>query len=409
METTKVTIFGDIMCEAPLLKAALRHGSEYDFSSVFMNIKDMIAEADYVIGNLETPFAGESAVYTDQLYAFNTPDALVDAVKAAGIDLVATANNHCLDRGYDGFMRTMAVLEEKGLAYTGTWPSAKSRKEAYYAKVKDTVIAVINYTYGTNYAVNKNGLTMEQEPQINLLRPQRDSIYMPKPPVKRTLKRRLWGRFLSMFSQTQQILLLKALGRPYNEARADDCFDAKAVEPYIARMQADIREARKNADVVLFNPHVGGQFNLQPGKFTEYVIEKALEAGCDAIVASHPHIVQQAEYRADVPCFYSIGNFSMSPTSVYLLHENLPEYGLAVHLYLEDKKVKKTTFSIVKMVEGKREPLTVRWIEPEYVSSLPVKEQAKVKKEAEQICRIVQQTNEQPFEIRKEYPLQTCK
>ena len=49
----------------------------------------------------------------------------------------------------------------------------------------------------------------------------------------------------------------------------------------------------------------------------------------------------------------------MSPNSVYLLHENLPEYGLAVHLYLEDHKIQRTSFSILKIVEKKGGILSV--------------------------------------------------
>ena len=116
-------------------------------------------------------------------------------------------------------------------------------------------------------------------------------------------------------------------------------------------MTEDIRNARKEADLVVFFPHTGGQFNENTGAFTEYVFDRAVEAGCDVILASHPHVVQKAARKGRVPCFYSLGNFSMSPNSAYLLHENLPEYGLAVPLYTEEKKLRKCTFSVLKMVE----------------------------------------------------------
>ena len=49
----------------------------------------------------------------------------------------------------------------------------------------------------------------------------------------------------------------------------------------------------------------------------------------------------------------------MSPNSVYLLHENLPEYGLIAHLYVESNHIVKSAFSIIKVIEKKGEMLSV--------------------------------------------------
>lgn len=65
--------------------------------------------------------AGEAAGYSagnfddgKDLY-LNFPDSFADAVKNAGFDLVATANNHLLDKDVDGAMRTLDILNKKGL------------------------------------------------------------------------------------------------------------------------------------------------------------------------------------------------------------------------------------------------------------------------------------------------------
>ena len=112
----KITFVGDIMIEPPVLKAARQADGSYNFDEVFAHSQSLFDEADILIGNLETPMAGEEAVYTDDFYVFNAPDTYADAVKKAGFDMVATSNNHTYDRGYEGLKRTIKVLDEKGVS-----------------------------------------------------------------------------------------------------------------------------------------------------------------------------------------------------------------------------------------------------------------------------------------------------
>lgn len=339
----KITFLGDIMIEPPVLKAAKRPGGKYDFSDVFKFVKPMFDEADYVVGNLETPMAGKEAKYTLHHYAFNAPDEYADAVKEAGIDLVSTANNHTFDRGYDGLVRTIEVLEKKGIPYAGTCLPGAERPEAYYFELDGTKIAVVVYTYGTNYGGSGGKYLAEGEWQgtVNLLRPQPLSSYLPG-----VLHGKTWvDKLFKKMQAEPRGRIKKFLGMCHTYARADDRLDKEAMEPYMQQMQADIRKAGEKADLVLFYPHMGGQFNLKPGYFTQYVAERALEAGADAVIASHSHCPQLAKFENGIPLAYSLGNFNMSPRSSLAYHENLSEYGLLLHLYIEDKKIQKVTWT----------------------------------------------------------------
>ena len=111
--------------------------------------------------------------------------------------------------------------------------------------------------------------------------------------------------------------------------------------------------------MVLFYPHSGGQFNIEPGKYTQYMVKRAVELGFDGVFAGHAHTTQRAEYLDGKPCFYSLGNVSMSPGTFYSIPECLPEYGLAVHLHTEAQKIQKVTFSIFKMVQEEGVPMKV--------------------------------------------------
>ena len=147
----KLTILGDIMAERPVLQAAKCRCGKYKLGGVFDPSRKLLAESDYIIGNLETPLAGEEAVYSQNHVCFNAPDEYVDALLDAGIKLVSTTNNHTFDRGYAGMERTIKVLDEKGLPHTGTFLPGTERQEAYYFEQDGTKFAVIAYTYGTNY------------------------------------------------------------------------------------------------------------------------------------------------------------------------------------------------------------------------------------------------------------------
>lgn len=398
----KITFIGDIMCEPMLLKAARLKNGTFNFDCVFEHVKDLFSDADYVIGNLESPVAGREAGYVQECFSMNSPDEFIDALMKAGVSCVSTANNHCLDRGYEGLVRTIQTLDSKGLSHHGTFLDEGNRKEAVYCNINGITVAVICYTYATNYQDNKCSLTEEQEKNINLLHHYQEKIYL-KTGKKASFPQRCLGRILRPFKQETRASIKKALGLPYNSARADDYLDAERAEPYFKRLEDDIKTAKEKADLVVFYPHVGGQFNIEPGAFSKYTVDRAISCEVDAVIASHAHIVQKAEYKNDIPCFYSIGNFSMSPNSSYLLHEYLPEYGLAVHLYLNDSRIQKTAFSILKIVETKKQPLTVYPVD-RYIAS--ISDRALIEKtesEILQIYRIVTGRSVEAVEVKREY------
>lgn len=349
----RITFLGDIMCEPPVLAGAKQPDGSYNFDYVFNQAQALIDEADYVVGNLETPLAGAAAQYSQTYLAFNAPDAYADAVKKAGIDLLATSNNHTFDRGYAGMERTIRVLDEKGISHHGSFLPGTPRTEAYYATVGDTTIAVIAYTYATNYG-GSGGTYLakgEYEGAVNLLRPQELGTYLPGVPTGNNRFDKLTKRFLSANVRGK---IKRFFGCWSNNPRADDLLVEEQMAPYIARFQTDIRKAKEKADIVLFYPHMGGQFSHRVGKFSEYITQKAIEAGANAVIASHSHVVQKLCWQGNTLCAYSLGNFNMTPDSGVAVVEHRTGYGLALHLQVENKKLVGISFSIIANVwDGK--------------------------------------------------------
>ena len=145
-----LTGMGDVMCHNTQFKDAyVSSNGTYDFNYVFENIKDVTSQDDLTIGNLETTFAGPEVGYSGYP-TFNTPDALGEALKNIGVDVLSTANNHCLDKGYKGLCRTLDVLDQLGIDHAGTSRTAEEQAQILIKEVNDIKVGILSFTYGTN-------------------------------------------------------------------------------------------------------------------------------------------------------------------------------------------------------------------------------------------------------------------
>jgi len=141
---------GDVMCHTTNFNGAYdKNTKTYDFKPAFANIAKHITKADIAIGNLETTFAGENRGYTGYP-TFNSPKELGEALKSIGIDVVSTANNHSIDKGYSGIESTLDALDEIGIEHTGTARSEEEQNKVLVKEVNGIKIAFIAFTYGTN-------------------------------------------------------------------------------------------------------------------------------------------------------------------------------------------------------------------------------------------------------------------
>ncbi|MFH1134731.1 MAG: CapA family protein [Pseudomonadota bacterium] len=152
-----VMAVGDIMTHDLNIELAFdKSTGEYDFFPYFELTAPIFAQADWVLGNLETRLAGEGARYTGYPL-FNAPDQLAFALKKAGFSLVSTANNHCLDRGAAGIATTNETLSRAGLLHTGSFSDPEDRNSIRMLRKNGLCLAVVAYTYGTNSRLAPRG------------------------------------------------------------------------------------------------------------------------------------------------------------------------------------------------------------------------------------------------------------
>lgn len=140
---------GDAMQHGPQINNAKRGNGTYDYSNCFSQIKNEISAADYAVVNLECPLGGKP--YSGYP-CFSAPDEYAKALKDAGFDLFLTANNHTLDRGDKGVLRTISKLDELGIPHVGIYKNIASRDSLapFITEVKGIKIGFVGYTYGMN-------------------------------------------------------------------------------------------------------------------------------------------------------------------------------------------------------------------------------------------------------------------
>ncbi len=162
-DTLQIMFVGDIMSHGPQIKAAYQSQTgTYDFSESFKYVTGIFKQADWVIGNLETtlgvkPYSGYPQ--------FSAPPALAKACRDAGINVLATANNHSCDKGKKGIINTINLLDSISVKHLGTYKNNIERQNAtpLILDKKGIKVAVLNYTYGTN------GLPVPKPAVVNLI------------------------------------------------------------------------------------------------------------------------------------------------------------------------------------------------------------------------------------------------
>src|SRR5688572_4492124 len=151
-DTTRLSLLflGDIMQHDSQISDAYDPlTKKYNYRPCFQFIKPYTQNVDLAIGNFELTLAGPPYKGYPQ---FSAPDELLVALKDMGMDVLVTANNHCVDRGKVGLERTIEMLDSLNIEHTGTFVDEVARLNEHPLLVRKNGfdLAILNYTYGTN-------------------------------------------------------------------------------------------------------------------------------------------------------------------------------------------------------------------------------------------------------------------
>jgi poly-gamma-glutamate synthesis protein (capsule biosynthesis protein) len=261
---------GDVLMHEAVKRSAEAHGkgtAHGGYAWLFAPIADLLSEPDVTFANLETPVAPGATGGTRE-YVFNAPPEVVAALRTAGVDAVAVANNHAFDQGRAGFEETLRRLEQAGMKVVGAGP--EQDPTALFVEAGGLRIAFLGYAHFFN----------------------QDGNACPPP-----------------------------------RAGGGRCAQARQLER--ARVLDDVRKAAAEADAVVVSLHWGVEYEPQPRADDVRLAHEIAEAGALLVLGHHPHVLQPVElhHRSDgrvAVIAYSLGNFVSNQSRKYV-HGATPE------------------------------------------------------------------------------------
>ena len=227
---------------------------------------------DITIGNLETTITDNNKLKVNGYgYEFCTPQNIINSLDKNSIDLLGTTNNHTTDRGIDGINNTIDYLKNNtNITSVGTYKSKEDRANLRIIEKNGVKVGFLAYALGMNdfgKYINENEMW-----RLGLYR---------KPPS-------------------------------YNQVS----------DELVNTMREEIRELKKNSDVVIVLMHWGKEFQFQEREVDQIKLAKILnEEHVDIVVGAHSHCMQPVKwYTSDdnykTLVFYSMGNFTSADNTL---------------------------------------------------------------------------------------------
>lgn len=216
-----------------------------DPDTAFGPIAAELSKVDLAVANLETAVTDGGTPEPKQFH-FRSPATSYQAVKAAGIDAVSLANNHALDYGRDGLADTLRHASEAGVPAIGAGEDADAAYAPWISDVRGAKVAVLGMS------------------QINELSER-------------------WA--------------------------AGDDRSGLAMAHDVKRAAKAVRDARKQADVVIVFMHWGLEGNECPTERMRTLAKAFADAGATAVIGAHSHLLQGDGWLGKTYVAYGLGNF----------------------------------------------------------------------------------------------------
>lgn len=245
----KLIAVGDIMLSAN--RAAGKQMAQKGYKYPFEAVKGILEKGDITFANMESPISTLGTKLPGKGITFRTDPMVLDGLKYAGIDILSLANNHILDYDDPALLDTLRLLDEADIQRIGAGQNlAEARKPAI---------------------IEKNGLKVA---------------------------------FLA-YSDMADIYFSNKYKKVF--AASDD---RPGVAPTdIDMILEDVAAVRPQVDIVIVSLHWGVEDSNDTTDQQKEMAHRIIDAGADAILGHHPHVLQGVEIYRGKFIAYSLGNF----------------------------------------------------------------------------------------------------
>ena len=231
-------------------------GNGYDYTTPFLDVAQIFAEADGAFLNFEGNLCGEP--YGSA--AVSAPNALVQALAACGVDFLQVANSCPVKNGILGLQQTLTNIRNSGMEPLGAYASnAEAAREQGFLlrEIGGVRVAIVAFTKG----MDGMGLPAGSENCVNLL--------------------------YTDYTTT------------YKKINTDG----------INRVLEAVRKAQPDITIALL--HWGSEGNSAISPTQEKIAKLMFSGGVDAIIGTHSHQVQSVVYNEEARTLvaYSLGDF----------------------------------------------------------------------------------------------------
>jgi len=252
-DAISIVLAGDLVLDEP------------DGAYWLAGIAPALRAADLAIGHLEVPHTARGAELKGDVPAPGAPPENLAAIAQAGFGVVSLAGNHIADCGPEGIADTIAGLDAQGVAHCGAALDLAAARAPAIVTRGGRRIALLSY---------------------NCVGPEAS-----------------WAG--ADTSGCAWLRIDTADGAPIAPAAALTTLTDEAV----AMLRADIAAVREKADIVLVALHKGivhTPIRLAP--YERALSHAAIDAGADAVIGHHAHIVRGIEFHRGKPIFHGLGN-----------------------------------------------------------------------------------------------------
>lgn len=264
----KVTIgaTGDILLHKRVFNKAKKKDGGFDFTEMFSEVKPLFKKDHLIIVNQESIIGGEEMGLSDFPH-FNSPVEIGHTLKDMNVDIANISNNHTLDHGEKGILKSIENWEKIGLPYVGAFKSRKDQETLRIFHKNGLRVCFLSYTKtlggkkipkGKSYLVNHYG-------------PTRFAGHRDVAGVRRLI---------------------------------------------------DQIKKRDLADVVVVSIHFGKEYQMFPTAYQKETASNLSDAGADIIIGHHPHVLQPPAFLTNSKgeetfAAYSLGNFLSGQRGIY--------------------------------------------------------------------------------------------